>query len=136
MSLEVTRDEVISYFIGAWADTDIALDNIKYDPTGASYVRVSVFPNISSQPCLGRDSGETWERDIGDIILGVFVPVDGDIDGLAMAEKARRTLSQKRFGGTLTGVGYTVPAGISEDKRYYLHNVRIEYMTDNIKQEV
>jgi hypothetical protein len=135
MSIENTRSDVITYFLTEWTDTDVAIDNIKYHPTGAPYVYIRVVPNISGQPCLGRDPGETWERAEGDVIISVYVPVNGDEDGLALAEKARRTISQQRLNETILQVGYTVPAGITEDKKYYLHNVRIEYRTDNLRQE-
>lgn len=134
MSVTQTRTDLVSTFLSEWTDTPISTENTRYEPTGAAYVFIQIAPTITEQPCLGRDSGQTWERDLGDCLISVFVPVNGAADGLALADKARRKLSQRRIGQTITGVGYVTPAGISPDQRYYLYIVRLNYRTDNIKE--
>jgi hypothetical protein len=136
MSYTVTRTNLISTFIAAWTDTPVATDNVKYKPTGAAYVLAQIASTISEQPCLGRKTGETWERDLGDLVLSVFVPVNGAIDGAGLAEKAKNIMSQKRFSETITDAGFVQSAGVQEDARYYRFNVIVPFRTDNIKQEV
>jgi len=135
MSVTVTRTDVVSYFLGQWSDTTVLVGNVLGQPNVVeSHIRIQVVPNIGEQPCLGWD--QKWERTEGDIILGVFVPVNDETDGLALADKARRVLSQQRLGQTILGPGYVVPAGILDDRRFYVWNVRIDYRTDNIKEEL
>lgn len=134
MSLETTRNNLVSTFLANWAETAVETDNIQGKPNGSAYILIQLASSFSEQPCLGRDAGQTWERDEGDCILQVHIPVNSEIDGLAMAERARRVLSQQRFSETVTDVGYTIPAGVApEDGRYYVYAVRIPYRTDNLK---
>lgn len=137
MSALKTRTNIVSTFLANWTDTLVYVDNVHADPDVESpFVVITTVPTSSNQPCLGRDPGETWERELGDVVLGVHVPVNSDVDGLYLAEQARLTIAQQRFEETILDVGYIVPAGIGEDKRYYVWNVRIEYRTDNIKEEL
>jgi hypothetical protein len=134
VSIEKTRDNLISTFIANWATTPVAVDNVRFEPDNAPYVLAQIAPSVSEQPCLGRDSGEAWERDLGDFILQVHVPVNYEGDGMKLAEDARKVVSQQRFNETITDVGYTVPAGVApNDDRYYVYSVRIPYRTDNLK---
>jgi len=137
MSVIVTRDNVISYFLANWNTTPVYTENVQASPDIATpYILIAAVPTDSGQPCLGRDPGETWERDIGDIVLGVFVPANSATDGLKLADDARRVISQQRFDETILDVGYIVPVGIDKDRRFYLWNIRIPYRTDNIRQEI
>lgn len=135
MGIETTRDNLVSTFLEEWTATPVEVENVRGTPDGDPYILIQLFPSFSEQPCLGRDTGKTWERDYGDCILGVHVPVDYDDDGLKLAEDARKVLSQQRFNETITDVGYTTPAGVSkQDQRYFLYSVRIPFRTDNIKE--
>lgn len=134
MSVTQTRTDLVSTFLSEWTDTPISTENRRYEPTGAAYAFIQVIPTITDQPCLGRDPAQTWERDLGDCLISIFVPVNGVTDGLALADKARRKLSQRRINKTITGVGYVIPAGIAPDQRYYLYIARLNYRTDNIKE--
>lgn len=137
MSMTVTRTNVVKHFLGAWTTTPVYTENVQANPDATTpHIRISIVPNDASQPCLGRDAGETWERDVGDIVLGIFVPTNDETDGLQLADDARRVISQQRFDETILDVGYIVPAGIDRDRRFYVWNVRIAYRTDNIRQEI
>ena len=137
MSVIVTRTDVVSYFLGEWTDTEVYVGNVQARPDiENTHLRIQVVANMAEQPCLGWEPGQTWERNEGDIIIGVFVPVNSADDGLAIADKARRVLSQQRLGQTILGPGYVVPSGVRDDRRFYIYNVRIEYRTDNIKEEL
>ena len=133
MSIEVTRDNLVSTFLGEWAETPVYESNHRESPTDDSYIIIQIGSTLSEQPCLGREDAATWERDFGDIILSVRVPVGGSVDGLAMSERARRILSQKTINGSVTQVGYTVSIGITPDDRHYGYVVRIPFRTDNLK---
>lgn len=134
MSLEVTRANLVTAFLTAWATTPVYVENVQGKPDGNPYILVKLASTFSNQPCLGRDSGATWERDLGDIVLGLHVPVNYFGDALAMAEDARRVLSQQRFNETITDVGTINSAGVTSDERYYLYNITIPFRTDNIKE--
>jgi len=136
MSILVTTTNLESTFLAAWTTTPVHIDNVEGKPDGNPYILMLTAQNFSEQPCLGRDPGATWERDEGDCILMVHVPVNYEGNGLALAESARIILSQRRIAETITDVGYTVAAGVAPtDARYYIYNVRIPYRTDNIKTE-
>lgn len=142
MSIEVTRTNLVSSFLAAWKahiiykDYPVVTENVKANPqTTVPWIFIALAPLDSVQPCLGRVPNQTWERDRGDCVLALHVPMDWSGDGLAVAEDARRILSQKRFGETLTDVGRTIPAGTGEDGKHYLYNVIIPFKTDNIKEE-
>lgn len=134
MSATVTRDNLVSTFLGEWSETPVFVQNVQGKPNGSAYVLIQTAISFSEQPCLGRDSGSTWERDIGDCVLIVHVPMNYSGDGLALAERAKNVLSQRRIGETITDVGYIIGSGESpEDKRYYAYSIRIPYRTDNLK---
>jgi hypothetical protein len=134
MSIETTRDNLVSTFIANWSEQPIYTENQRLSPDEAGFTLIQLASSNSEQPCLGRDSGATWERDFGDCVISVHVPVNSETDGLAMAERARKVLSQQRFDETITDVGYTVPAGIAPNyERFYVFQVRIPYRTDNLK---
>jgi hypothetical protein len=134
MSILNTRDDLVSTFLGAWTDTPVEVGNVRGTPDGNPYALIQIVPFQGTQPSLGRDTGATWERDTGDCIIGIHVPVNYEEDGLALAEKARSILSQQRFNDTITDSGYTVTAGVApDDPRYYVYQVRIPYRTDNLK---
>lgn len=133
MSALVTRNNLISTFLSEWSETPVTTENIKYDPDGSAYIFIRIAESIADQPCLGRESGETWERSEGDCVMSVYIPVNSENDGMSIADDARNVLSQRRINSTITGVGQLIPAGITADERYYLYNVRIPYRTDNVK---
>lgn len=134
MSIEVTRDNLVTTFLATWSETPVEVTNVRGTPDGNPYILIQLAQSTSEQPSLGRDNGSTWERDLGDCILQVHVPVNYEEDGLAMAERARNVLSQQRFNETITDVGYTVAAGVApNDERYYVYSIRIPYRTDNLR---
>jgi hypothetical protein len=133
MSITVTRDNLISTFLSEWSSTPAFVDNVRGAPDNDPYVMIQLASTLSEQPVLGRDSGETWERDLGDCVISVRVPVNYSGDGLQLAEDAKNILSQRRVDETITGVGNIVNAGISPDERYYGYVVRIPFRTDNLK---
>lgn len=137
MSLEKTQKNIFTQLVNSWTATDVAYNNDSFiKPENDPWIRITIINSTTSQPCLGRETGKTWERDEGNIFINVFTPINSGA-AASLTGQIKSLLAQRSFNvdgdfRTLTFAGSERPAGIAEDPNYYQTNVIIGYRTDEI----
>lgn len=144
MSLKITKDDVFP-LIHAWADGKKVLwPNQEWNDSNPKpsdteiWLEVAIENIASTQPCLGRPAGGSWERDEGEVLVILYYPLNTSkasgesVTATELAESLKKALQQRQEGNTSLGTGRVGEGGRDTDLPFWRYNIFVPFRTDNL----
>jgi hypothetical protein len=113
VSFDALRQSIESRMADNWSETPVAYGNVPYNPTNASWVRLTVTTGLGDT--LGMQGSTIYVRDTGVVSLQVFTKEgQGTKAGMALVDTFLPIFEHARFGGILTYTGSVSVVGVQQ----------------------